>query len=122
LERNDQLAAAMPDTPMDEEMLKAIIQNEIWNSLGIEGSKLSDERMRLQEYYEGLLPTGNAITDRSQLVDRCVMEVIHWLMPDLMRVFLSSDKVISFEPRRPQDVQLAQQVTEYVNFIIREEQ
>lgn len=106
---------------MDDIELKSIISNEITNSLGFDGSLLSDERMRLQQYYEGTLPRGSGIPDRSQIKDRCVMEVIHWLLPELARVLLSGEKVISFEPRTPDDSALAQEITDYVAFILAED-
>ena len=38
-------------------------------------------------------------------------------MPSLMKIFLSGDKVAQFDPTGPEDEQVADQATDYANYI-----
>ena len=46
-----------------------------------------------------------------------VSDTIEGLMPTLMEIFAGSDDTISFAPFGPEDVQAAQQETDYVNYV-----
>jgi hypothetical protein len=61
---------------------------------------------------------GNEQEGRSQIVTRDVADVIEWIMPSLMKIFTSGDKVVQFEPQGPEDVDMAKQSTDYVNYVI----
>jgi hypothetical protein len=45
------------------------------------------------------------------------MDVIEWAMPILMRIFGSGDQVGRFEPQNEEDVDLAEQATDYCNYV-----
>ena len=54
---------------------------------------------------------------RSSAVSTDVADVVHGLMPRLMEIFCASDEVVEFEPVGPEDVEAAQQETDYVNHV-----
>jgi hypothetical protein len=101
---------------MDENKLKAIIDSEIWSSLGYIQSETTGERQKALEYYLRR-PYGNEVEGKSQVVTGEVAEVVDGALPQLMRIFASSDNVVEFEPVREGDEPLAKQATTYVNHV-----
>ena len=98
-----------------EEELVARIQSEITDSLGY-GDTVSQHREKAMEYYHGQ-PFGNEVEGRSQYVDSTVQDTIEWIKPSLMRVFASGDEMVKFSPHGPEDVPMAEQATDYVNYV-----
>ena len=98
-----------------EEELVSRIQNEITDSLGYNDT-IASQREQAMEYYYGL-PFGNEVEGRSQFVDSTVQDTIEWIKPSLMRVFASGDEMVKFSPHGPEDVLMAEQATDYVNYV-----
>jgi hypothetical protein len=78
---------------------------------------LSDERTKALDYYKGE-PFGNEQDDRSQVVSRDVHDHIEAVKAPLLKIFVSGDEVVKFDPRGPEDEEQAQQETDYVNLQI----
>ena len=93
------------------------LEQEIDSSLGFSESKLTEQRTDALDRYYGK-KYGNEVEGRSQIVTRDVADVIEWIMPSLMKIFTSGDKVVEFEPQGPEDVQMAKHATDYVNYVI----
>ncbi len=102
----------MSDT---EQELMSRIHQEITDSLGYDG-EISIQREKAIKYYYAL-PFGNEVDGRSQYVDSTVQDTIEWIKPSLMRVFASGDEMVKFTPHGPEDVQAAEQATDYVNYV-----
>jgi len=100
---------------MTERELVSRIEAEITDSLGY-GDELSLQREKAMDYYYAM-PFGNEVDGRSQFVDSTVMDTIEWIKPSLMRVFASGDDMVKFSPVGPEDVPMAQQATDYVNYV-----
>ena len=98
------------------EKLKAILENEIEDAIGYLETETTDERQQALEYYLRE-PYGNEVEGKSQIVTGEVAEVIDGALPQLMRLFASGDKVVSFEPVNDGDQPFAKQATEYVNWV-----
>jgi hypothetical protein len=96
--------------------LRTIIARELDAALGIEGGKLSYDRRKNLEMYEGE-PFGNEIEGRSQVVMLNVMEAVEWVLPALIRIFLGSDKLFEYQPTNEQDEPAAEQAGNYSNYI-----
>jgi len=96
--------------------LKGIIQQEITSSLGFIGGELSEQRKKSLEYYLGD-KLGTEIDGRSQVVSTDVADTIETILPNLLRIFTASDQVVKCEPMKAEDVKLADQVTNYINYI-----
>ena len=99
----------------DEELITRI-RGEITSSLGYMGDTISQQREQAMQYYYGL-PFGNEVEGRSQYVDTTVQDTIEWIKPSLMRVFASGDEMVKFSPHGPEDVKMAEQATDYVNYV-----
>lgn len=98
-----------------ETELLSKVRSEITDALGYM-DEISDQREKAQEYYYAL-PFGNEVEGRSQYVDSTVQDTIEWIKPSLMRVFGSGDEMVKFSPHGPEDVQAAEQATDYVNYV-----
>ena len=96
--------------------IKSIISSEINNSMGFLGGALSESRKKSLEYYMGE-KLGTEQDGRSQVVSTDVSDTIETILPNLLRVFTSSDQVVRCEPVKAEDVELADQVTNYINYI-----
>ena len=68
------------------------------------------------EYYLGE-KFGNEIDGRSEIVTTDVRDTIEYIMPSLMRIFTTHNNIAEFEPQGPEDVEMAQQATDYVNYV-----
>ena len=99
----------------DEELITRI-RGEITSSLGYMGDTISQQRETAMQYYYSL-PFGNEVEGRSQYVDSTVQDTIEWIKPSLMRVFASGDEMVKFNPHGPEDVEMAKQATDYVNYV-----
>ena len=105
----------MPD--MDDYQLNSIISSEITDALNHFDSEFSQERIRAMDFYLGE-PFGNEVEGRSSVVSTEVADTVEAIMPNLMRVFTANDKYVRFSPRTAEDVERAEQVSDYVNYII----
>jgi len=106
----------MASEKLTEEELVTRIRGEISDSLGYMGDVISTQREEAMKYYYGL-PFGNEVEGRSQFVDSTVQDTIEWIKPSLMRVFASGDEMVKFSPHGPEDVEMAKQATDYVNYV-----
>jgi hypothetical protein len=102
----------------DEELLSQI-DNEENIAYGINDSQLSAERAEAIQYYLGE-PFGNEQEGRSQVVSYDVQDTIESALPQLLKVFVSGDEVVRFDPKNPEDVQAAEQETDYINHVVME--
>ena len=99
-----------------DEQLMSRIRGEITGALGYMGDTISQQREQAMSYYYSL-PFGNEVEGRSQFVDSTVQDTIEWIKPSLMRVFASGDEMVKFSPHGPEDVPMAKQATDYVNYV-----
>jgi len=106
----------MAKEQVTEEDLITRIRGELTESLGYMGDTISQQREQAMSYYYGQ-PFGNEVEGRSQYVDSTVQDTIEWIKPSLMRVFASGDEMVKFIPHGPEDVKMAEQATDYVNYV-----
>jgi hypothetical protein len=99
-----------------ESELRGIINQEINNALGYMGGNLSSSRKKSLEYYMGE-PLGTEIDGRSQVVSTDVADTVETILPNLLKIFTSSDQTVKCEPVKAEDVALAEQATNYINYI-----
>ncbi len=102
--------------PMDDAELEAIVNGELQDAVSYIDSDISPIRAKGTEYYRGD-PFGNEEDGRSQVVAMEVRDTVSAMMPSLMKVFFSSENVVEFVPRGPEDEANAQQATDYANLV-----
>jgi len=102
--------------PMDDTELQGIVSGELEDAVSYIDSDVSPIRAKGTEYYRGD-PFGNEEDGRSQVVAMEVRDTVSAMLPSLMKVFFSSENVVEYVPRGPEDVAGAQQATDYANYI-----
>jgi len=101
---------------MNENKLKTIVQAELDSAIGyIESETTTERRKSLEAYLRR--PYGTEVEGRSTIVTGEVAEAVDGAMPHLMRIFASSENAVKFEARNPQGVQIAEQITDYCNWV-----
>jgi len=128
--------------PGDPDTYKYFIHALITDSRDYENSVLAPKRDEAQKYYYGMLPTmgvtgpysdtlivedPNATSEeilgpaegpsKSSFVSTDVRDAILMMLPSLVRIFAASENVVSLVPRSPPDEPMAEQATNYVNYV-----
>lgn len=101
---------------MEEDELQGIVAGELEDAINFIDQQISPVRALATEYYRGE-PFGDEEDGRSQVVSMDVRDTVQAIMPSLMRIFTSSDRTVEFMPKSMEDVPMADQATDYVNYI-----
>jgi hypothetical protein len=101
---------------MDEGQIKGILEAEIDNSIGYIETETTEDRRRALDYYLRN-PYGNEVEGRSQIVTGEVAEAIDAALPQLIRVFTTTEDIVYFEPQSANDEESAKQATDYCNWV-----
>jgi hypothetical protein len=99
-----------------EDELVSRLNSEIQGATGYANTELSNQREDAMKYYLGE-PFGNEIDGRSEIVTTDVRDTVEYIMPSLMRIFTTHNNIAEFEPQGPEDVEMAEQATNYVNYV-----
>lgn len=99
---------------MSDQQLTGFLGRKIYQAMNDEDGDLSDTRSELFNRYYGDL-YGNERDGYSKFTTREVLEAVEWAMPALMRIFVGSDRVVSFDAVGPDDEAAAAQETDVVN-------
>jgi len=102
---------------MSEEELQSTVRSYISDAIQYIDDEISPIRAESTRYYRGD-PFGNEVDGRSQVVSRDVRDSVQAVLPSLMRVFFGSEKAVEFSPRTANDVAMAEQATDYVNYLL----
>jgi hypothetical protein len=116
--------------PGDADMrqkLNPLDETEFQNRIGIAvqaaetyiDTLITPARVQAAEYYRGA-PFGDEENGRSQVVLSEVRDTIQAIMPSLMRIFTSGQRIVEYMPRTAEDVPVADQASDAVNFIFNE--
>lgn len=96
---------------IENELKRLRTSTDKWNF-----TEIQNQREEAYDYYFGE-PYGTEIPGRSDIVTREVYDAVEWIKPELMRIFTSGERVVEFEPEGPEDVEAAQQETDYINYV-----
>jgi hypothetical protein len=105
------------EEPVSEEELQNIITAEIDDAQSYIDDVISPERALAGQYYKGE-PFGNEEEGRSQAMSMDVRDTVQAMMPSIMKVFFAANNVVEFAPNGPEDIESAQQATDYVNYCL----
>jgi hypothetical protein len=103
---------------MSEEDLQGVISAEIYDAISFIDDDIGGNRALATEYYYGA-PFGDEEDGRSQVVSMDVRDTVQGILPSLMRIFFGPERVVEFMPQGPEDIQSADQATDYVDFIFK---
>ena len=104
---------------IDKSSLRAVLDSERAAAMAAATSgKLTIERTKALDYYMGDIGNDMPAPDgTSTAISSDVSDTIDSLMPELMDIFCGGDEIVRFEPTGPEDVEAAQQETDYVNHV-----
>jgi len=113
----------------EEMSVKISEETNMENLVGVIKSEMDDasdfihqvgaDRAESTEYYLGDAPEGTSSL-QSEFISTDVRESILFMLPSIMRTFFGTKKVVEFVPKGPEDIQLAEQQTDYINYIIQQ--
>lgn len=104
---------------MTEGELASIIDDQIADSAAYDGSDLATARRKALAYHDADEALDGDVppqANRSRVVSHDLADTHGWIMPSMLRVFLSGDRVVSYEARRKEGKDSADQATDYVNY------
>lgn len=101
---------------MRNEEIKAVLEAEIDNAIGFIETETTESRRKALQYYLRD-PYGNEVEGRSQIVTGEVAEAIDGALPQLVRVFTTTEDIVYFEPKSPDAEESAKQATDYCNWV-----
>ena len=101
----------------DDDELKGIIERALASSVGAPDSEVSQARQRNLEFYIAE-PVGELappeIEDRSDIVSTDVADTVEWMLPGLLRPFVSTREAIQARAKKPQAEPMAAFVSDVV--------
>ena len=103
---------------MSKGELVSFISQKIRGAMNREDGDISRQRERIfSQYYGG--KQGNEREGKSGFISREVLEAVEWASPDITRMFFGPDRIVSFEPVGEDDMEAAQQETDYIQYAVR---
>jgi hypothetical protein len=103
--------------PMTEDELLAVLRAEESDATSFYTSELAADQASAMERYFGNL-YGNEIEGRSKVTTHDIEDTVNWMMPELMRVFMSADDLISVEPSSAEDEKNTDSAAQYLQHIL----
>ncbi len=101
--------------PLDEVQIESIVSKAIQDAVDFIDGEIAPQRIKAQRYFDGEVDIGYE-EGRSRVVATKCREVVRGMKPSIQRIFLTSEKPVEFVPRGPEDVQSAEQATQYVSY------
>ena len=102
---------------MTESELVTILERRIRQAMNTDDGEVSEIRQEIfSAYYRQPYKGDSDLEDRSKYISGEVLEQVEWAQPLLVRTFMGTDTVVSFEATDEQDEELAKQETDIVNY------
>lgn len=108
---------------LSDEEIVAILKAERFAALGTDtSSDLSEQRIQALDYYMGDMTSRLPAEDgQSAAVSTDVQDVVEGVLPIILDVLSSGEKVVEFKARGPADEEAADQETDVVNYVFYQE-
>lgn len=102
----------------DDDLLSLILSRSTTAETSLQ--PISDERQAALQYYRQD-KFGNEQDGRSQVITSDVRDVIEWVLPQLVEIFLGPDAPCEFKPENASDIEAAEQQTKYVRYVFNQQ-
>ena len=102
---------------LEDSEIVTIVENNIKMSVGYYDSDLSRERQRVTQYLNATLPKP-AHDGNSKYVSQTVFDAVSSMSAALLETFSAGNKICKFTPQGPEDVQMAEVCSAYVDFVL----
>lgn len=105
---------------MSDDDLLSFLQTQEDDAAQYQNGPLREQRDRaIKEYFQR--PYGNEEPGWSQYVGSTVQDTVEWMLPDLLKPFVTNDKAVEFEATRKGEEQHAKDATRGVNHVFYEQ-
>jgi hypothetical protein len=98
----------------------ALVADEFARAVGRSTDELNAQREKALQYIKGVMDDVPSLPGRSSACSTDVSDAIEMALPDLIEIFTGED-IATFRPVGPEDVDAAQQETDYVKHVFFEE-
>ena len=102
----------------NEEELQGVLKSEMDDAKDFI-DQIDEDRADATDYYLGNSPTSQS-SMQSEFVSTDVRDSVLFMLPSIMRTFFGTNKIVEFIPHGPEDIQLAKQQTDYINYVIQQ--
>ena len=99
---------------MDERELLAVLREEERDASSYYSSELALDQAEAMERYNAE-PYGDEVEGRSKAVTHDIEDAINWMMPHLMRLFISNDELVTVEDDESDDAEEGDIAGEYLS-------
>jgi hypothetical protein len=103
----------------DEELAAHLAEHETRAIGYYDGEIAAEQADSIDRYYRR--PYGDERDGKSQVVDGTVAITVDNALAAVLKPFVSADETVSFAPRGPEDEDVANQATEYVNYVLHQD-
>ena len=109
----------MPDIPVTEEDIVTIIEQRTADA-DTSTEQVRNERKNSLKFYNQDL-YGDEQEGRSTFVSSECRDTVEWILPQLIEMFIGGDNPVIFSPRSPEDIEAAKQESDYVRYVINDQ-
>jgi hypothetical protein len=88
--------------PMADDVLVTILKAEDADASLFHQSEIAQQQADALDRYFGK-PYGDEKPGRSKIVSKDIEDTVNWMLPDLMRVFMASDELVTVDGSAPED-------------------
>ena len=118
-ESNEELVTEANDDAAMMERVSSVIKAEYEDARDFV-DQIGYERAEATNYYLGKKP-GSVSSLQSEFIDTSVRDTVLFMLPSIMRTFFGTKKVVEFVPHSKEDIPIARQQTDYINYIVQEQ-
>jgi hypothetical protein len=102
----------------DDELLAVLMRHENTESVSTGNGQSQQAYDRAAAHRRYLRrPQGDEVEGRSSVVSSDTFNMVEWMLPSIIDVFISSDQAVQFQPRGAEDVAAAEQRTDVCNYV-----
>ena len=113
--RRDTPVNRTPGEEMSDHQIVGFLGRKIFQSMNDEDGDLSDVRQENLNLYLGKEGTVPSREGYSKFDTREVLETVEWVLPSVLRVFTSGDRIVVFDPVSEDDEKTSEQETDITN-------
>ena len=107
----------MKDKQLTDEAVGVLIDRKIQESLVWYNSKLSREREKVIQYYNGELPLRQS-SGSSSYISTEVFDAVESMKAQLLETFSAGREIAKFDPNSPEDTEEARIATAYCDYVV----
>ena len=117
-EKDQEIEELQVEDSYNEEELQGVLKSEMDDAKDFI-DQIDEDRADATDYYLGNAPTAQS-SMQSEFVSTDVRDSVLFMLPSIMRTFFGTNKIVEFIPNGPEDIDLAKQQTDYINYVIQQ--